>query len=140
MMKFSSHKHCSIFILILGYMSCKLPKLPASILKNTSIGIFLQTTNKSCPRRNNVLGEIFCRFAVRLKLYTDAVSSQPEVDTKQLQHKFIEVISKLELREATHHHESSHLKLTSTGQLLSTSVYKSLDKWKHSAYDEIQVS
>lgn len=125
--------------LISGYRSCKLPKLPISKPQQTSIGKLLQTTNKSCPRRNNVLGKHFCRFAVRLKQYTEATSNSLIVDTNHLQNQFDELISKLDLNDPFEK-DSNPIRLPSTGQLLSTSINKSLDKWKCNAYDEVKVN
>lgn len=119
-------------------MTCKSRKIPASIQQNTSIGKFLQSTKKSCPRRNLVLGENFCRFALRITLYTDAVRSNKPFDSNLLHHQYAKAIGKLQLKDQRTC-ESSHLKLPSTGQLLSSTVFSSLDKWKHSAHEQVKV-
>lgn len=124
---------------ILGFRSCKLPTITTSIQKQTSIGKLLQTTHKSCARRNNVLGKHFCRFAVRLKQYTETINDGREINLNHLKNQFDDLVSRLDLKEPTNQ-SVSHIKLQSTGQLLSSTIQKSLDKWKCSAHNEIRVN
>lgn len=100
----------------------------------------MQPTNRSCPRRNHILGEEFCRFALKLTLYTNARKQHQQYDTNVLHTQFTEAISKLELRTSTKCSESEQIRLPSTGKLLTASINSSLNQWKQKALDEVRVS
>lgn len=85
-----------------------------------------------------MLGKHFCRFAVRLKQYTETTNNSVPIDTNRLQNQFDVLVSRLDLKEPSND-SGSHIKLQSTGQLLSASIQKSLDRWKCNAHNEIKV-
>ncbi|XP_055316038.1 endoribonuclease Dcr-1-like [Sitodiplosis mosellana] len=118
-----------------SYLTSRLPKLKLPLDDNTSIGKFLRQTKRSCPRRNQILGEEFCRFAIRLKVYTTA-DNHERSDKKRLHEMCQEVATKLDLIDPQPN-ESSHIKLPSTGQFLTESISRSLGKWKQNAHQEI---
>lgn len=120
-----------------GYSTSRLPKISDSLIDHISVGKFLQPTKRSCPRRNQILGEQFSRFAIRLKIYTDA--NRMDRCNKNLMHQnYQNKMQKLDLNH-TEIYETNHIKLPTTGQQLAESISKSLSKWKHNAHDEIRV-
>lgn len=99
----------------------------------------MRATNRSCPRRNHILGEKFCRFALKLTLYTNACEKHQQYDKHLLHTQFVEAISALELQTPTKSPESEQIRLPSTGKLLTASTNDSLNQWKQKALDEVRV-
>lgn len=124
-------------IFFAGYLTSRLPKLQLPLDENTSIGKFLRQTKRSCPQRNQILGEEFCRFAIRLKVYTTATNDERN-DTNRLHKMCEDATAKLDLINPQPN-DSNKIKLPSTGQFLTESISKALTKWKQNAHQEIQV-
>lgn len=119
-------------------MTSRLPNLTQSLKENNiSVGKFLQATKRSCPKRNKFLGEKFCIFAVKLKVYIDAVNNAEQFDTNLLHKRYKNCIEKLCEPNAQ---EPTHLKLPSTGQFISENIFKSLSTWKRNCHDEVWVN
>lgn len=119
-------------------MTSRLPNLTQSLKENKiSVGKFLQATKRSCPNRNKFLGEKFCIFAVKLKVYIDAVNEAEQFDTNLLHKRYKNCIDKLCEPNAQ---EPAQLKLPSTGQFLSENISKSLSTWKRNCHDEVSVN
>lgn len=131
---------CDLFFILFflaGYLTSRLPKLQLPLDEMTSIGKFLRQTKRSCPQRNQILGEEFCRFAIRLKVYTTATNDQRN-DTNRLHEMCKDAAANLDLIDPQPN-ESNHIKLPSTGQFLTESISKALGKWKQNAHQEIRV-
>lgn len=126
-----------IYPLNTDYMTTKLPNLTKSLNESISVGKFVRATSRSCPKRNHILGEHFCRFAIKLQLYIDAANNVEPFDTNLLHKRYEDAIEKL---CAPKTNESVRLKLPSTGQLLPDSVYKSLETWKQNCRVEVSVT
>lgn len=103
---------------------------------NLSIGKLLKPTNKSCPERNSILGDHFFRYALRLKLYSDAVNNGCEINTHELEMQSQNLTKKLHFDEVR---SSVPIVLPSTGKQLPDSVNSCLNKWRQNAIDEVQV-
>lgn len=136
-----SHKFQFALIPFPGYLTGSVPMLTSILQQNSvSIGKYLRATNRSCPRRNQILGEHFCRFAIKLTLYTNACAEHQQNDTHRLHSQFHEAISNLELRTPAKCFELEPIRLPSTGKLLTASINASLNQWKLKASDEIRVN
>ncbi|XP_031637122.1 endoribonuclease Dcr-1-like [Contarinia nasturtii] len=118
------------------YFTSRLPSLSLPLSDQISVGKFLQPTRRSCPRRNHILGGNFCRFAIRLKLYT-AANNDERINRKLMQTRYKEASSNFDLIDVTIN-DSQKIRLPSTGQYLSESISKSLNKWKQNAHHEIR--
>lgn len=118
------------------YSTSRLPSLSSLSNEQISIGKFLQSTKRSCPKRNQILGENFCRFAIRLKLYTTAKDDE-RCNTKLMQKRCEEATTHLDLINVSKN-GSNKIRLPSTGQYLTESVTRSLCKWKENAHHEIR--
>lgn len=141
-------KICSFFVwnilkfvyFRLAYHTGSRSKLSSIIQQNISIGKYLQATNRSCPHRNQILGEKFCQFALKLTLYTTACERQQQHDRNQLHNQYLEGISKLELQTTPSKDSGSEqIRLPSTGKFLTGSVNESLNRWKQRGFNEVWV-
>lgn len=118
-------------------MTTRLPQITNSHAGHISVGQYLQATNRSCPKRNHLLGENFCRFAVKLKVYIDAANNVEPFDSNALHKRYLDAVGRLsEPKE----NESNRLKLPSTGQFLPEIMFKKLNTWKQNCHDEVLVN
>lgn len=138
MMKYFLFNKLMFTSFFLAYFTSRLPKLSSSLNENISIGKFLRPTTRICPKRNHFLGEHFCRYAVRLKIFSSADNNEQN-DTQLLHTRSMESIKQLDLLNVNHD-DCGQIKLPSTGEVLSESINKSLSKWKHNAHHEIRVN
>lgn len=121
------------------YFTSNWSNLILPLQQKISIGKFLRAENNICPQRNHFLGENFCRFAVNLKVFTDASRNNEQDDTNLLHNKHNEMIGNLDLSKSQSD-DFSHISLPSTGRLLSGSINKCLNEWKQNATDQVRVS
>lgn len=109
-------------------------------MQNFPIAEYLISSEKQCPKRNHILGEHFCKFAVRMNIYTNPELSETERCNSTLLHqKQLNILSKLALVDHKSLPSGDSIKLVTTNENLPNNEYNALNKWRQSAYGNVQV-
>lgn len=110
------------------------------IVEHFPISEYLISSEKQCPKRNHILGEYFCKFAVCMNIYTNPKLSDAERCNSTILHqKQINTLSKLALVDRKHFQSGESIKLITTNENLPNNEYNALDRWRQSAYENVQV-